>query len=160
MMLGWYIVGWFLFLIKFIFSYFQELSISGKFWWFGRVVWKSPSNTLPFLFGDPRNPKHRDPKPQVEEFPSVSEALSPATWWRHGGWWWSWKSPQTPIVFVLVVATQVFFSCSCLYLGEADRFRKVVATQVFCSCSCLYLGEMIQFDEHIIETGWFNHQLL
>ena len=37
-------------------------------------------------------------------------------------------------------------------------FFWVVATQIF-----LFLplpGEMIQFDEHIFQMGWFNHQLV
>ena len=34
----------------------------------------------------------------------------------------------------------------------------VVATQIFLELSSLF-GEMIQFDEHIFQMGWFNHQL-
>ena len=29
----------------------------------------------------------------------------------------------------------------------------------YCICSTL-LGEMIQFDDHIFQMGWFNHQLV
>ena len=35
---------------------------------------------------------------------------------------------------------------------------KVVATQILFIFTP-NLGEMIQFDEHIFQTGWFNHQL-
>ena len=35
----------------------------------------------------------------------------------------------------------------------------VVATQTFFIFT-LILGEMIQFDEHIFQMGWFNHQLV
>jgi len=35
----------------------------------------------------------------------------------------------------------------------------VVATQTFFIFTP-NLGEMIQFDEHIFQMGWFNHQLV
>ena len=35
----------------------------------------------------------------------------------------------------------------------------VVATQRFFDMFTPISGEMIQFDEHIFQTGWFNHQL-
>ena len=34
----------------------------------------------------------------------------------------------------------------------------VVATQIFCFIPIW--GFMIQFDEHIFQMGWFNHQLV
>ena len=36
----------------------------------------------------------------------------------------------------------------------------VVATQTFLKFSPRFFGEMIQFDEHIFQMGWFNHQLV
>ena len=35
----------------------------------------------------------------------------------------------------------------------------MVATQIFLEFSPRSLGEMIQFDDHIFQMGWFNHQL-
>ena len=36
-------------------------------------------------------------------------------------------------------------------------FFEVMATQIVLEFSPL-VGEMIQFDEHIFQRGWFNHQ--
>ena len=43
-----------------------------------------------------------------------------------------------------------FMILGSLYLGGGFIF--VVFTPI--------LGEMIQFDEHIFQMGWFNHQLV
>ncbi len=45
---------------------------------------------------------------------------------------------------------------SCFF---GSPFFWVVATQIFFIFTPI-LGEMIQFDEHIFQRGWFNHQLV
>ena len=55
------------------------------------------------------------------------------------------------------VAVSVDASQWWLYHGGANH-SWVVATQIFFIFTP-NPGEMIQFDEHIFQMGWFNHQL-
>ena len=56
-------------------------------------------------------------------------------------------SNQLPIGFFL----QRLMSQICLVFNLGGGFKYVLFSPL--------LGEMIQFDEHIFQRGWFNHQL-
>ena len=43
---------------------------------------------------------------------------------------------------------------------HGNGLKRVVATQICFGICIPILGEMIQFDEHIFQMGWFNHQLV
>ena len=57
---------------------------------------------------------------------------------------------------MVLLNPQAVFSDSSISGGTYMNW--VVATQIFLEFSSLF-GEIIQFDEHIFEMGWFNHQL-
>ena len=48
--------------------------------------------------------------------------------------------------------------CSIWQTKSPSSHHSVVATQIFFFIFTPNPGEMIQFDEHIFQLGWFNHQ--